>query len=294
MISPIPSTTTSPDRGAPRRRLPLAVAYLLAAIAMLANYLGVLPWMALTMIPGLSARIQAMPAGVQMVFGLLQSLTIALVAVIIVWALMRWVCRGTLREAGLFVSRKSAGMLVIGVVTSCLVVLPTMFALRAFGLAGQPEVIDAPVGLFVIQALILGFVMQAFPEELVWRGYALQLLRNRPIVSVVACSVLFGLMHLASHSGATSVEERIAYLAWPAGFGFLAGALVLATKSLWAAVGVHGGSHLASLLLTLSHVGQGLWVAWLVVGAVYLVAGLIVLAVWRRRETTPHRVEYLY
>lgn len=135
-------------------------------------------------------------------------------------------------------------------------------------------------------------MLQGFPEELVWRGYALQLLDRRPLVSVVVTSVIFGAMHLVSLGEGYSLGERAAYLVWPAGFGVLAGALVLLTRSLWSAVGVHGGSHTANLILTLMGVGGGGAVAWVIVGLVYVVAGLIVLALWWRRGGGPVRFEH--
>lgn len=51
-------------------------------------------------------------------------------------------------------------------------------------------------------------MLQGFPEELVWRGYALQLLDRRPLVSVVVTSVIFGAMHLVSLGEGYSLGER--------------------------------------------------------------------------------------
>lgn len=279
---------------APRRhpRLPLVLAYALAAVAMLGAYLGLLPWMVPRFIPGLREWIQDLPDGVQLFLGALQSLTIAATAVLIVWALMRWVCGRTLREAGFFLTRRSLPLLLLGVIASCLVTMPTMMLLGLADLDGPSPVIEGSVWGFVVNALVLAFIMQGFPEELVWRGYALQLLERRPVLSVVVCAVLFGVMHLVSLGGGYDVGERIAYLVTPAGFGFLAGALVLLTRSLWPAVGVHGGSHVADLLLTLMGYGEGGATAWVAIGVVYVVAGLVVLWLWHRRGGGPVRFEH--
>ena len=77
--------------------------------------------------------------------------------------------------------------------------------------------------------------------------------------------MLVALLHLTSQGGQEGAVERVLYLAVPFGFGLLAAALVLRTGSLWSAVGVHGGLHVALTILTLwCGVGNGpaLWVTW--------------------------------
>lgn len=239
-----------------RLRVPLVVAMLLAVVAMFASFLGLVPFLALALIPGLNDRIQTMPLAVQVPLSLLQSLGVSVMAVLVVWLLMRWVCRRRLRDAGFLLTGRSGPLLLLGVAASLVLVLPTMLLLAQLGLDGEVPDVDGPVWAFVVHSL------------------------------------LFDLLHLVSLGGGYDVGERLAYLVWPTGFGFLAGALVLLTRSLWSAVGVHGGSHTANLLLTLIGVGEGGATAWVVVGAVYVLAGLVVLALWRDRGGGPVRFEH--
>ncbi|XVX18874.1 lysostaphin resistance A-like protein [Actinomycetota bacterium] len=292
----VPTTAGAPPsvqeqgRVGPRLRVPLAVALLLAMVGMLANYLGMAPWVVVGQFAGDWFRGQSL--GVQLFFGFLQSLSIALMALVVVWALMRWVCGRRPRQAGVLFTARSLPLLLLGVACACLVALPTMALLAQAGLDGDVEAYSGPTWAFVVNSLVLGFVMQGFPEEVVWRGYGLQLMERRPVLAVTVCSLLFGLLHLVSLRGGYTVGDRLAYLVWPAGFGFLAGALVVLTRSLWAAVGVHGGSHTADLLLTLNNVGAGQAVSWIVVGAVYFLAGGLVLLLWHRRGGGEIRYEH--
>lgn len=107
-----------------RLRVPLAVAYLLAVVAMLANYLGLAPFLLIALIPGASKRVQALPIAAQVPLAFLQNLGVAAMAVLIVWLLMRFVCRRGLREAGFFFTARSVPMLLVGVAASVVVAVP--------------------------------------------------------------------------------------------------------------------------------------------------------------------------
>ena len=122
-----------------------------------------------------------------------------------------------------------------------------------------------PLWAVIVVALARAFLLQGIPEELIWRGYVLQTLRTPPVVSAYVSAGVFALLHLTSQGGQEGAVERVLYLAVPFGFGLLAAALVLRTGSLWSAVGVHGGLHVALTILTLwCGVGNGpaLWVTW--------------------------------
>lgn len=66
----------------------------------------------------------------------------------------------------------------------------------------------------------------------------------------------------------------------PFGFAVAAGALMILTDSLWAAVGVDAGVHVGSLIGVWFGIGNGPQL-WLLCGAVWTVVGILIVA--RRR-----------
>lgn len=262
-----------PDR--PPRRLPTAARIALAVLAMIAAAFAPAPLM---LIPGV--REVEDPRWGALVL-MTACLVPTLVAIGLVALLMRHVDRRPLAETGLVWNRRSLPMLLLGTGVAVAVVVAVSLALDAAGLVrDQPLPRDVwwlvvPVGLFQ------GFLLQGFPEELVWRGYVLQTLRTRPEVSVVISAAVFGVMHLISQGGQENALERVLYLAVPFGFAMLAGALVLRTGSLWSAVGVHGGVHLGSLVATYLGIGEGP-AYWIVTGALFTALGVLVLRRPRR------------
>lgn len=74
----------------------------------------------------------------------------------------------------------------------------------------------------------------------------MQSLRSRPVLAVLGAAVVFTIPHLLSQGGQEKLGERFAYLAIPFGFALTAGVLGVALRSVWAAVGIHGGLHVAN------------------------------------------------
>lgn len=142
----------------------------------------------------------------------------------------------------------------------------------------------------VIGGLSAAFLLQAIPEELIFRGYLLASLRMRPIPAVLVSGVSFAALHLASSGGQQGWGERFAYLAMPLGFGLAAGALSLLTRSLWIAVGIHGGPHVTVLAATLlervdpAFVGGNGPVLWLLAGLGWTLVAAVAMWVLARRS----------
>lgn len=100
----------------------------------------------------------------------------------------------------------------------------------------------------------------------------------------ISVSVLvFTAIHLVSNGGQQNTLECFLYLAAPFGFALLAIGLMLATRSFWASVGVHGGFHFgnAAASILLSQVAPP--VVWLSVGGVQAAIGLVFIVVSLRR-----------
>ncbi len=109
------------------------------------------------------------------------------------------------------------------------------------------------------------------------RGYLLQTLSARPRLSVWVSAAVFTVPHLMSEGGQQGWVEHLTYLAAPFGFAVSAAFLAILLRSVWAAVGVHGGFHVGTWVTGLMGVPDGVMgspVMWVVLGAVHLVVGL--------------------
>ncbi len=275
-----PAASTLPAAVSPR--LPEAVRVLLAVVVLVVaifapNLVGLLPgvreWSA-----GLSMSGQV-AAGVVLMAGT------TLLAIAFVALLARYVDRLRLSDYGLRWNAGALPTLLLGIAISVAVVVPLSLALDSLGLLrpseGRPDGLS--IGLFIVFALAQAFLLQGIPEEVIFRGYLTTTLRNRgPVAAVWISAIVFGILHLISQGGQQSLLEHVLYLAWPFGFGLAAGALCLVTGSVWVAIGIHGGSHVATLVNGLLGAGEGP-AAWAGVGILYTLVGLVVLARFRKR-----------
>lgn len=222
------------------------------------------------------------------------ALVLALV-VLFVWGWMRLVERRSLGAAGWRASWAEAGWLVAGVVAS-VVVMAVVFVIGiTFLPAPAPETANAagaaaaaipPTATWLLVLVVIGqaFLLQGIPEELLYRGWLFSVTRERPVLTLVWTTLAFTIIHLVSSGGQTTPLDYVLYLAVPLGFGAFAGALRLLTGSMWIAAGVHGGFHIAGAITLAIAPGQPNSAEWVLIGAVYLVATAIVLAVWARRR----------
>jgi membrane protease YdiL (CAAX protease family) len=223
---------------------------------------------------------QASPAEVT-VYVVVQSTIVALVATAVAALLLRVHGVG-LRDAGLRWTRASAPSLLLGLGLAAVVVLAVGLPLTALGVL-RPETVPAlPGWALVVAGLAQAFLLQGFPEELLFRGYQMTALRARPIVAVLVSAGVFAVLHLVSNGGQQNPLERALYLVLPFGFAVAAGALIMVTGSLWAAVGVHGGLHVGTLVGVFLGLGNGP-LLWVTAGVVYTVIGLLLMVVARRR-----------
>lgn len=176
------------------------------------------------------------------------SAVVTLVASGLAVVLVRFVDRRPVRELGLTADRAAVrGSLAgLALVATC-VAVATGFAVL-LGLAGpsRPGNGWSPEGTVAL-ILVQAFLLQGFPEELLFRGYLVQTALGRVRVwAVLALStLLFGSLHILSNSGARNLTQQLLFLGIPLGFGALATTLRLMTGSLWPAVAVHGGFHVS-------------------------------------------------
>jgi membrane protease YdiL (CAAX protease family) len=177
---------------------------------------------------------------------------VALAAFGLAVALTSYVDKRPVRSLGLAVDRPALRGSLLGLaVVGGAVGLATALCV-AFGLTRE-NVVSTPTLAFI---LVQAFVLQAVPEELLFRGYLVGAARERlsaPGV-IVLSSLVFGAPHILSRSDATTWAQRLLFLTIPVGFGAVAAVLRLTSGSLWPAVAVHGGFHVSVWV-------GGLWVA---------------------------------
>lgn len=199
------------------------------------------------------------------------------------WALLRWVDRRPVSALGLRFGRRAILGLLAGYVIAQVVTLLAGWSTEALGIVGtmdvpQPDA-GAPTGsVIALLALVVlrAFVLQGIGEEVLFRGYLMQSLRHRPVLGVLITAVAFTIPHLASSGGQQNSVEQLLYLVMPFGFATSAGFLAIAMRSVWAAVGIHGGFHLATIGAAAVGVladGPAMWVA---IGLLHVVAGAVI------------------
>ncbi len=159
-----------------------------------------------------------------------------------------------LRNVGWRFDRRSLPLLGLGILISAVVLVAADAPASAAGvLRHEGAGIDGvPVWKVIFGGLTAAFLLQTVPEELIFRGYLLRSLRMRPLPAVLVSGASFAAIHLASNGGQQGWDERVMYLAMPLGFGLAAGALSLLTRSLWIAVGIHGGLHATVMVAMLA------------------------------------------
>ncbi len=277
-------------RAAPRSRWPWAVQALLCPVVLLVALL--VPAL-LTLVPGMD-RLDAPSTPVGVAAAVMVGLGLLTLAVAVggVALLLRLDGGRRLADVGWRVDRRSAAALVLGVVVSAVVVVAVGVPLTAAGLLRTEGagVAGDPVWAVLVIGLSQAFLLQAIPEELIFRGYLLGSLRMPAAAAVLVSGLTFGALHLASSGGQQGWGERLVYLADPIGFGLAAGALSLLTGSLWVAIGIHGGAHATLLGAELLErvdpafaIGNGP-ASWLLTGLLYTVVAAVAMVVRARRS----------
>jgi membrane protease YdiL (CAAX protease family) len=238
----------------------------------------------LALVPALADVMAEQTAASLSIFVLLQAAMLAAV-VLAVWAWMRVVERRSIRDAGWRWTAGSVWWLLLAILIAGGLVLAVVAVLPATGpVLDEADLIGStPVAFSLVALVSQSFLLQAVPEELLFRGWLLSTLRARPVLAITVTTLSFTVIHLSSNGGQESMVERLLYLALPFGFSLLAVGLLLWSGSLWSAVGVHGGFHLgnAAALIFLPEVDAAL--SWVVIGAVQSAVGLALIVTALRR-----------
>ncbi|MFW6598324.1 CPBP family intramembrane glutamic endopeptidase [Propionibacteriaceae bacterium Y2011] len=192
-----------------------------------------------------------------------------------------------LAQLGLRWSRREAAMLGLTFVVLVLATVALAGISRLTGLAAPvPEVASIPIAAVLgglAYAFLPSFVMQGFPEELIFRGYVMNAAKVRVGVALAISSLLFGSLHLLSQSPAEGVVEKfVLYPLQAVALGFVCGAAQIGTGSLWAAVGVHGGMHIGTRIAGLLAAPHDYGLQLILVTGLYVVLGVLFLVLRSR------------
>lgn len=278
-----PATAAPSPAARPRPRLPWGVRVVLAMIAMTVAAFGALPLM---LIPGFqeaSASRDPMTA-VQALLALC-GLTCA-AYILLSWALMRGIDRRPFRDLGLAITPRAALGLLAGMGIALVATVLGTGVVQLLGIGRMP--VEGPnfghasLWMLIIAIGAQAFLLQGIGEEVLFRGYLLRSLPHRPAAAVLISAAAFGILHLISKGGQENLAERFIYLALPFGFAIAAGFLAQQMGTTWAAIGIHGGSHVASAIaMALGLVADGPAV-WVVIGVLFTLAGVAVHLLGRR------------
>lgn len=281
-----PSPSTAEGEPQPRtRRLPYIACVVIAMVAMFANYLVAVP---VSLIPGtraLQERSEVFAAAWNV---LLCTITL-ITALVLTWWLSRLVLRRSLAEIGFRVTRWSGWAFLIGWAAAAITLVSAQLITPLVGFDQRTSVPADAWAKLTVGAVLLSCIprifqaiaLQGIPEELLFRGWLLNCLAERPRLSLVVSALSFGVLHLLSNGGQQSTADFLIYALNAVAFGFTAGALALRFGSLWAAIGVHAGLHLTNMVLGFTvWNGEGSAV-WLTQTLVWFALGALALAGWK-------------
>ncbi|GAA3845427.1 hypothetical protein GCM10022226_80820 [Sphaerisporangium flaviroseum] len=169
----------------------------------------------------------------------------ALLAVSLVGGARRFVDRRPGGEPGLGFTARVVPQVLVGLAAGFLVIVVADGLCVVLGAARWEVRLTADRVVVVVAGALLA---QAVPEELWFRGY---LFRNlsavwRPGTALVVSSLVFGVLHIVSHSEAVTLTERVLYVAQAAVMGGLLVVCRIAGGDLWLPIGVHAGHNIAA------------------------------------------------
>ncbi len=153
--------------------------------------------------------------------------------------------QGKLSSIGLAWAKRSGREFIFGVLGGAAAALVILLAALSFQMASfqsRPDQSGSIGGLlFAIILLLLG----AFGEELMFHGYAFQLLTRTAgdFAALLPVGILFGIAHLGN--------ENVTFLAIPntVAWGILLGYAYIRTRALWLPIGLHFGWNAAMPLI---------------------------------------------
>ena len=290
-LSSLESSDLSGDRSDQGRRLTAGGKVLRIVIAFAMMFACALTPPLLSQIPAVRsfALAHSHPQGnaddlVMAAFVLLLYGTATILVLMLCYVLRRTLDRGRRVSLCLRLDRRALLWVVGMVLVAVAVNLAVAGFVHSLGLAGGNEGIpDRPWWIMAVMIFSQAFLLQGIPEEIIWRGWLFSSLGETRFAAV--SSVLgFTVLHLLSQGGQQNLLEHLTYLARPCGFAVTALIVRTISGSTWAAIGVHGGLHVANDMLSdWLHLPHGS-ITWIPQGLLWAAVGLLILAFHRRRQ----------
>lgn len=282
--TPNRSTTQTAPTGRPRWPAWLKVV-IVPVLFFAIIYLAPLPMIVLQPFVG-----DDLAPGLILVLEVIRYLLVIATTLGVLWLMTRFLQRTQLRDIGIRWSQHSLPLAGLGALLSIAVMVPIGVVLQAGGLLREhgPHLLDDfPVWLQVTLAVAMGILLQAIPEEWLFRGWIMTLLRDKPTQAVLVSTVVFGVPHLISAGGQESAVDFLTYMLMAAAFGLSAAVLAAVLRSVWVAIGIHAGIHLGNIIAVALGVGTGPWF-WGLIAVAHLA---IALYAWRTRGL-PHQIVF--
>ena len=226
------------------------------------------------------------------VLGIVARSVASLFALLVTWLLVTRLDGGSLSDLCLRVDRRALAWMLAMVVAAAAIAAVMGAVMDLLGIepagGGLTDPAIPAIGVLLLSQVGSAFLHQGFPEELVWRGWFFRSLggtRRAGAISVI----VFTLLHIISNGGQENWIERVLYLAIPFSLAVAAVVVARVSGSTWAAVGVHGGFHMASLVSLSMRTDANHPVAWVLTGALWLVVAGVIWLLARHRILTPAR-----
>lgn len=290
-VAPEPQSPThttyapaSPEWQAPPRA-PEWVRVVLTIVAMMVSATSII---LMKYVPGLAELAKSKDMATQ-IFLVVIVYTPALLCYLLLSVLLtRFLDRRPVAALGLRINARSMAILACATALSVTVMVLVSAVMNQIG-NNQAETsnnLGTSVAMFIITNLALAFILQGIGEEVLWRGYLMQSLSIHPKRALWVSATVFAAMHLISNGGQNNALDHVLYVVGTFGIALLAGYMALWTRSVWAAVGIHGGWHTGHMITRLLGLGNASIITMVVVGLVMIALALVIA-----RRITPQRWE---
>ena len=171
--------------------------------------------------------------------GTVATLASSLLVLFLTWLLVTRLDGGSLSDLRLRVDRRALAWMLAMVVVAAAIAAVVGVVVDLLGVepaaSGLTDISLPAIGILLLSRVNSAFLVQGFPEELVWRGWLFRSLggtRRAGAISVIG----FTLLHIISNGGQENWVERVLYLATP--FGFAVAAVVVAASLIAVTAGI--------------------------------------------------------
>lgn len=207
------------------------------------------------------------------------------ILVVVLWGLVAWFLilrqdRLSLREMGVRHGARALLMWSGGVLVAFLAILGAgTLAQGSEQLDPVPAVAPSVIGFVFV--VLFGWVSQALPQELLWRGYLMRITNQNPLKGTLISANIYGLAHLIANWAEPNLLNRFLQAQVFGAFGGLGSTLIVLLRSWWPAFGIHCGYIVGSYVLSVLGTGTGI-VLWGLQTIAFVILTIIAQGVGRK------------